>query len=602
MKWNRVISVFLLTVSAGALTVCGPDDPTSIDRPPVVRHFVPEDQVFDAFLGDTLTFGIVAMDPDKSSLKQRFSLNDSVVSSSSMWDYVVDDTGLAVVKCIVTDGVYDSRIQWEVSRYKPISYSPVIYAFLPIEPNPVMIIGEDLEFAIQATDADDDSLGYYFTVNDTIVSRKADFVYTATSIGSHEVEGVVTDGENYDSHLWNLTVTPVPDTIPPAEVEILSVETGVEPGEIIIEWIAVGADGMEGVASDYMVRTSPAPFEDEISWSRGSKRPGVPDPAQPGETMRMVLDELTPARFTYIAVRAEDDFGNLSPLGASPGGYTRGMRISGKVMDAITGLPVPGAQVDLAHFHTTTDPDGDFEFIELPPIDDALVVSDDGQLGEVGAYYDYYYLYEVVHGDYHEVYLIPDYRLESEIYRDLYEIDFLAFFKAMTRQPGIPEPYPLEQHRWSAPINIHAAPYENGGLDYQATIHQVALDLNAHLGMELFNVTDSDPSVGVSCSYRADIVYDRYGTDVWSVPDYYPVHGKIEFRMHYTIANEQAFRRVVRHELGHALGLNHSVDDIHIMIGGVAPKVDNFSSDEIALIRCRYHLQRGLPVSRYIRE
>lgn len=595
MRLKACANRFFLICFAAILAACGAEDPTNIDRPPVVSSFIPEEQTIEAFVGDTLTFRIVAMDPDELSIKQRFSLNDSVVSLLPEWHYVVDDTGLAYVKCTVTDGFHDSRIQWEIDRYQPIVYPPEILEFTPVESNPTMIIGDRLEFAVTARDPEGAPLSYFYTVNDSLVATESSFIYTATSIGERDVEAVVSDGEQFATHLWHLNVTPVPDTIPPAEVEILTVETGEEPGEINVQWIAVGADGMEGVASNYEVRTSPAPIVDEVSWSRGSERPGVPPPAAPGEVMSMVVGGLTPARFTYIAVRAVDNFGNLSPLGSSsPGGYIRGMRIGGKVMDSVTGLPLSNASVELAHFNTTTDANGEFEFIELPPLNELLVVSDDGQVGVLGDYYDYHRAYQPRHLDYLIVYLIPDYPLESTHFDD-----FLIFFTGMTRRGGIP--YPHHQRRFEAPIDIYSLPFENGGLDFQETVHQNALDLNPYLGMDLFNVLTEPPVIGVKCIYRYDIMYDNYGVDVWS-PDYYPLQGTIEFRTHYAAATKQAFERVIRHELGHVLGLNHSDDRIHIMVGGMTPQVDNFSDDEIAVIRTHFHIPRGVPISSYVRE
>ena len=597
MHMYRHLYLLLLVVSAAVLAVCGKDGPINVDRPPVVRGFIPEEQAFEAFVGDTLTFRIIAVDPDRTSLKQRFSLDDSVVSLSAVWDYVVEDTGLVHVRCTVTDGNNDSWIQWDVSRLRRIDYPPQITGFSPVEDSPVMIVGNDLEFAVQASDPEQKPLEYFFTVDGSLAATEAEFVYTATSIGEREIEAVVTDGENFATHVWHLAVTPVPDSIPPAEVQILTVETGVQPGEINISWTAVGADSMEGTASNYLVRTSPSPIIDEISWSRGSERPGVPAPLPPGEVMSMVLDRLTPARFTFIAVRAIDDFGNISPLGVAPGGYTRGMRMSGKVLDAYTGLPMPNAFVSLAHFNTATDAAGEFGFIELPPIDSPLIVSDDGQTGVVGAYYDLMMPYVVVHEDYVVVYLIPDYQLDTVIYPD-----FLAFFFGMTKLEGFGDPrYSPHQRRWEPPIDVYTEPLIHLGLDYQATIHRVVEDLNPYLGMDLFNVLTDHPAIGVTCVYRSGITADNYGVKVWT-PDWYPLEAEIEFRTVYSPSSLVPFERVIRHEFGHALGLNHSEDVIHLMIGGITPQVDNFSDDEIALIRVRYHLPRGLSITYYVRE
>jgi hypothetical protein len=594
MRLKRHAYYCLFVVSAAILASCAADDPTSVDRPPVVRYFYPEDQNFDAFVGDTVSFRIVAVDPDETTLKQRFSLNDSLVSSLDSWNYVVAGEGVVSIKCVVSDGVNDARILWEVTQYDPVNYPPKIFAFTPIEANPVMVIGNELEFGIEANDPEEVPLTYYFTVNDSLVTEEADFKYRPASVGYKVVEGVVTDGEYFATHSWNLRVTPVPDTIPPAVVPLTLVATGDEPGEIIIEWTAVGADGMQGIASNYLVRTLPSPMLDEISWSWGSGRPDVPAPVAPGEPMRIVINGLIPARFSHIAVRAVDDFGNLSPLGESPGVYTRGMKIAGKVMDAVTGAPLADQYVELAHFRTSTDAGGEFEFIELPPLDNPLIVSDDNQPGTIGSYYDYHLVYEVNHLDYIVVAMIPDIPLVTNRYTD-----FLTFFIGMTEHLGLP--FPRHQRRFEAPIDVYANPFVNLGLDYQAVIHQAVSDLNPYLGFDAFRVADDIPEVGVQCVYLEELMYDNYGIRVWS-DDWYPVQGVIEFRVVWDAAHQLPFERVIRHELGHVLGLNHSEDQGHLMVGGIAPQVDNFSSDEINIIKTRFNIPRGVPLATYVRE
>ncbi len=594
MRLKRHAYYCLFVISAAVLASCAAEDPTSVDRPPVVRYFYPEDQIFDAFVGDTVSFRIVAIDPDETSLKQRFSLNDSLVSSLDSWDYVIEGEGISSIKCVVSDGINDARISWEVTQLDPVNYPPEIYAFTPFEENPVMVIGDELEFGIEASDPEEVPLAYFFTVDDSLVTEEADFIFKPTTAGYKVVEGVVTDGEYFATHSWNLRVTPVPDTIPPAVVPLTVVATGDDPGEIIVEWTAVGADGMQGVASNYLVRTLPSPMLDEISWSRGSDRPDVPVPAAPGEPMRIVINGLIPARFAHVAVRAVDDFGNLSPLGESPGVYTRGLRISGRVMDSVTGAPMADQHVELAHFRTLTDADGEFEFIELPPLDDPLIVSDDNQPGTIGEYFDYHLVYEVNHLDHIVVAMIPDIPLVTNYYPD-----FLTFFIGMTEHLGLP--LPRHQRRFEAPIDVHANPFVHLGIDYQAVVQQAVTGLNPLLGFDAFRIVDAIPDVGVHCVYLEELGYDNYGIRVWS-DDWYPIQGVIEFRTGYSTGSQRSFERVIRHEFGHVLGLNHSEDQNHLMVGGVAPQVDYFSSDEINVIKTRFNIPRGVPLASYIRE
>lgn len=588
-----IILVVLLTMSTNP--ACLTDEPVSVGRPPVVKDFSPpNDGIIETFVEDTLTFLVVAIDPDESELDYEYCLNDSAVSSSKSWKYAILETGPANVSCTVTDGLYESRITWQVDRQARINYSPVITSFSPVEKFPKVITGNQIEFAIQAYDPDKDPISYYFTLDDSVVSNSTSYRYFAGLPGDKIVTAVVTDGEGFATHRWYLTVSKIPDTVPPGAVDIISVETGVEPGEIIVQWIAVGEDGDEGMASNYLLRTSPSPIIDELSWSRSSQRPGVPDPALPGEVMEMVVTGITPARYTYVAIRALDDFGNLSGLGNSLGGYARGMRISGKVVDAVTGNDAPNISVLLAQYLTTTDVYGDFDFIELPPLTTYLTVIDESQQGFVGSYFDFRMRYDVVHEDYREVTLIPNIPIETDKYTD-----FLNFYNSMVEKYN--RPFPNNQRRWAPPIQLFVQTYSANGLDYKATVEETALALNTHLGFEAFTITSSLPDIGVRCIFRSDIAVDNYGVDTWT-DDWYPIHGTCEFRTLYAPATVEAFKIVIRHELGHALGLNHSTEPLHLMVGGMAPLAYNFTPDEVALIRAYYTVPRGLDMLSYSRE
>ena len=79
--------------------------------------------------------------------------------------------------------------------------------------------------------------------------------------------------------------------------------------------------------------------------------------------------------------------------------------------------------------------------------------------------------------------------------------------------------------------------------------------------------------------------------------------GRIQFRTGYTPPYEAAFRRVITHEFGHVLGLYHSTDQRHIMLGGIkAPQADTFHADEIAGIHMIYGMPRGVSDGVFFRD
>jgi len=579
----------------GAVTLasCGTRDPAALGRPPVVQSYAPRERALTAFVGDTLTFSLNAVDPDHDPLVASFAIGGLEGWAGDRWAYVVDDTGMTTIRGSVSDGEFSSYIEWTLDRLTPVNFPPVIDLAKPLESNPTLIIGSSMDFAVQASDPDLDSLFYSFTVDDSVVANSRQFRYLASSIGMKLICAHVSDGGRSATHDWRVNVTLEPDSIAPAQVVITRVETGVNPGEFLLEWIAVGRDGMAGLPSQYLVRTSPYPILNEDDWNRGSSRLNTPSPAPPGQTMNMTVGGIQPARLTYVAVRAIDDFANISPLSTSPSVTTRGMRISGFVLDARTGSPVANADVTLSAFSTVTDADGAWELTELPPTIDTIAARDE-TTPAVGDYFDMSFPYQVKHLDVITLYLLPNLALSTSYYTD-----FLQFFRSMTDVSGIP--YGTQQRRWQLPINLYIRPHDEQGLDYGATITRVAGEFDAILGQPVFNVVTTTPTTGVETFYVDELPRDNYDVTVWT-SDWYPSRARIQFRTAYTPAYENALVRTARHELGHALGLNHSLDPAHTMVGGIATAVDTFSVDEVSVIRCLYTIPRGFDTRLFIRD
>jgi Matrixin len=593
MKANCRIQLALVLGIAAMQGACGSDDPTRVGRPPVVKSFTPSTRALTVYVGDVVDFRLSAFDPDLDPLSTTYTVDGVVAGTGERFQYNVDDVGSVTIRASVGDGQYVSYIEWTLTRKIPSNFPPSFTATLPVESEPRLVIGNDMNFGVQAADPEGAPITYRFTVDDVVVADAQQFVYHATTTGYQDIEAFASDGVHTISRAWRLKVTEVPDGIPPAPIDIVLAETGGDPGEIDLEWIAVGEDDMTGTASQYRVRTLPTPILTEQDWGRASERPGVPPPVAAGQPMSMTLTGLQPARMTYIAIRAEDDFGNQSPLLESPSATTRGLTISGVVLDALTNQPISDATVSFGSNSSVTDINGGWTLRELGVGTSSLVTRDEPNVG-VGAYYDYTLQYTVVHGDMVELYLLPDLALETTEYAD-----FLTWFRIMTDTSG--NPYGTETRRWELPITLYVRAFSKGGLDYGATIERIAIEFRYLLGEDMFTIVYDGLADGVETVYLDNIAHDNYRTQEWT-DDWYPHLGMIQFRTVYDPGNEDWFAKVVRHEIGHALGLNHSIDSRHLMVAGIVPQVDTFSNDEIAVIQCRYRLPRGWDTRGYDRE
>jgi hypothetical protein len=565
-----------------------------MDRPPILKAYQPAAKEITAFLGDTLSFNISATDPDGLELENFFMMEDSVVSDSNTWIYVVQDTGSVTITGVATDGKVALEIFWQMERLLPENLPPEIRSFEPPDQNPVMIINNQLDFRVLAEDPENLPISYFYKIADSVVSTSRHYSFLASRIGETEITAYVTDGEKFSWVEWLVRVTDYPDTIAPAQVEIISLETGTEPGTLTLQWIAVGEDSMDGIPSYYQVRTSSSPIVDEFTWQRGSDRPGEPSPAPSGEVQGMVIRDLKPAEYVYVAIRAVDEFSNISPLSDSPRAKVKGQELYGFVKNSATGEPIEGIRLLIGMEHAITDSEGWFAFDALPFFTGTVIVNDEDDPMDYGNFFDLRFLYTVQHNDTLHLWLLPNIELVTELYDD-----FLVFFKQMSDTYN--HTFGNILRTWEIPIDFYIKPLVHNELDYAATIEDILDEYEVLTGFDLFNIVDSPPDVGVRTEYRSNLYADNYGVEERSSDLKLPIKGVITFRMSYDPSTKGIFEKIIRHEVGHALGLKHSVDTDHLMYGGVDfhANITHLDSDEMAVLLSMYHIPRVFVINQY---
>ena len=108
-----------------------------------------------------------------------------------------------------------------------------------------------------------------------------------------------------------------PESIPPATIS-LNAASGPEYGEIYLDWNSPGDDGMSGTAMTYIMRYAQYAIDTEAKWDAATDVTGEPRPLLAGTHQNMTVSNLVPGRTYYFALRAVDDFNNISALSNSP--------------------------------------------------------------------------------------------------------------------------------------------------------------------------------------------------------------------------------------------------------------------------------------------
>ncbi|MFA5500587.1 MAG: FG-GAP-like repeat-containing protein, partial [Candidatus Omnitrophota bacterium] len=194
---------------------------------PVIDHYVPEDLDLSLTLGEIVSFGVSAHDPNQAPITFKWYLNGEEIpaasGASSSIMFIVPKIGENAVEVRVANNLGETSLQWDISVGVAQNEPPVISSFSPNQAEITIDLntGGGVSFGITATDTESDLLTYSWKFDGnalpdagTTLSSAAYSAYLA--VGSHTIEASVDDGHNTPvTHQWALHIIQGSTNTPP---------------------------------------------------------------------------------------------------------------------------------------------------------------------------------------------------------------------------------------------------------------------------------------------------------------------------------------------------------------------------------------------------
>lgn len=598
-KWFLVLILFSLVAAESCIFQ---NDPTKPNVPPVITAFSPE----EIFLtrqapAEKIVFSLEATDPDRDEVTYIFVLSDTIPSTpDSILTGGVDSAefealngGFYHVQGRAYDGSGYACRDWYITVIEETNEPPEITFRYPDMDSISTVVGSTMEFRINVWDDHPEYLRYTYLVDGKVekyYSTNPVFNHRFPENGIYEVVGTVWDWEFGDTTTWYVNVIGEPDTVPPCAITDLEGWTGTTPGSISLQWTAPGDDWDEGRANLYRVKTATVPILTENDWTEASLKYGAPDPSTSGTTEEMIAINCYPGTYLYVTVRALDDFGNIGPIGNCICLLVRGYDATGVVFDASTGDPVAGAVVSADMLSDTTAADGVYNLYNLPKYAQIIRVRDETG-PERGAYLDMSYEMEKEPAGHFtlDLLLVPDYPIESGR-DDRYE-DLWALLEELTGTTGWLGRNTIYRNWDHWPVTVYNPPMVYMDVDLQEEARGSMASWENLTGLDLFE--EIEDSLAADCR----IVYfpesdDKHRTrTIVETEDEIPVKKEIWISLlnHASPMWIQA-HMIYCHEFGHVIGLLHSYDTGHLMLGMSTPRINDPSLDEVRIMRIIYRM------------
>jgi len=218
---------------------------------------------------------------------------------------------------------------------------------------------------------------------------------------------------------------------------------------------------------------------------------------------------------------------------------------------------------------------------------------DEGASTELGGYFDCVYgistitqLIELT------FYMIPASPLVNAVQPDLeYQGRFLLFFKGITKTTGDGGRSTVYRGWNHWPLTVYNPLKTHQNIDLQAACARGLADWEQSAGVDLFVEVSSPEGADVEIRYdtiTADphhvetSVLNADGTPAKRLIWIYTKNTEVPVSMYADL--------IFVHELGHIIGLDHSRNTGHLMVGLTFPQVHHPTTDEVRVVQVLYHV------------
>jgi hypothetical protein len=141
------------------------------------------------------------------------------------------------------------------------------------------------------------------------------------------------------------------------------------------------------------------------------------------------------------------------------------------------------------------------------------------------------------------------------------------------------------------PLKIYNPPMVFKDVDLQEVARGSMASWEDGTGLDLFVEVDDPEQADCEIVYFPDLSTPHNVKTISLNPDKTFLKKELRIYLLNTLSPMDLIgHKVFSHELGHVMGLKHSLDTGHLMIGMTAPRVSDPTLDETRLMKVMYHL------------